>query len=320
MIRKKVLLCVIMIVTLLTSSISGVLTTKAASSDNVAAAICTNASAYGAASTDSVTVMAKKYANCKTAVYSKTNGKGTIRGYLSLNTAVSLLSSKADKYGYYKISYKGSTGYVKKERLVSSKLRILYTYKSLKVYTKKNGKLVRLGTISAKQKVGLVSTKKTASGYYKIYYKGKKTYVKATIKQAKVVPSQASVYKLILAQKSKYPEGKRFTNSNFYAWKGGIYSGGYGCSAFAFYMSDKAFGSLPARIHYDINNIKVGDILRINYDSHSVVVLSIHSTYITVAEGNYNSSVHWGRKIKLSDLKKTKNGKRMLTNIITRYQ
>jgi hypothetical protein len=127
---------------------------------------------------------------------------------------------------------------------------------------------------------------------------------------AQVSLSEQTVYDRIVAQKSRYPEGMTWTNDNpsggykFYGYKnaGGYLMYGFGCAAFAFEMSDVAFGSsLPAVDHHDWNNVKVGDILRINDDTHSVIVLKVDGDIATVAEGNYNSSIHWGRKIKLSD-------------------
>ena len=49
--------------------------------------------------------------------------------------------------------------------------------------------------------------------------------------------------------------------------------------------------------------IQVGDGVRLNNDTHSVVVLNvaIDGHTITVAEGNFNYSVHWGRVIDLAD-------------------
>lgn len=114
--------------------------------------------------------------------------------------------------------------------------------------------------------------------------------------------SEAVVYEKIIAKKTEYPEGMSWTNDNFYAWNGGIYYGGYGCAGFAFLLSDAAFGTLPARIHYDLSKVKVGDILRINNDSHSVIALEVHEDYLIIAEGNYNSSIHWGRKIPFSQI------------------
>lgn len=113
---------------------------------------------------------------------------------------------------------------------------------------------------------------------------------------------QQQVHDIILAQKANFPEGMPWTNDNFYIWHGGIYSGGSGCAGFAFAMSDAAFGTAPAYEHLDYNNIKVGDILRVDNDTHSVVVLEVHPDYVIVAEGNYNGTIHWGRKIPISKL------------------
>ncbi|NLD84292.1 MAG: hypothetical protein GX637_09010, partial [Clostridiales bacterium] len=114
---------------------------------------------------------------------------------------------------------------------------------------------------------------------------------------ALAAPTASSVYASMIALKDEYYEGRPWTNDNFYAWKGGIFSGGYGCAGFAFILSDAAFGSLPARqisdVHFD--DVRVGDILRINGNTHSVVVLQKYSDHVTLAEGNYNASIHWGR-------------------------
>ena len=129
------------------------------------------------------------------------------------------------------------------------------------------------------------------------------------------VLSESKVYEAIINMQSEYPEGMEWTNDNSYSWNGGIYSGGQGCAGFAFLLSDAAFGDLPAREYtkYDPSTIKVGDIIRINNDSHSVIVLTVDEDGVTVAEGNYNQSIHWGRSLTHEQL----------TNadyIITRYQ
>lgn len=107
--------------------------------------------------------------------------------------------------------------------------------------------------------------------------------------------ADAAIFRKMYALRTTLREGMRWTSANYYRWNGGIFAGGYGCSAFAFRLSDAAFGKTPAKRHYNFNNVKVGDILRINYNSHSVVVLKVVGNQFVVAEGNYNSSVHWGR-------------------------
>ena len=118
----------------------------------------------------------------------------------------------------------------------------------------------------------------------------------------------------MVALKSKYPEGTRWTNDNTYTWNGGIYSGGGGCAGFAFMLSDAAFGKLPARMlkSFNYSDVRTGDILRLNNDTHSVIVLEVHDDHVIVAEGNYNNSVHWGRSIPKSTVTSA-------TYLMTRY-
>jgi hypothetical protein len=113
--------------------------------------------------------------------------------------------------------------------------------------------------------------------------------------------TEASAYSDMIALKSSYPDGTPWDNSVSYTWKGGIYSSGSGCAGFAFMLSDAAFGDAPAKMVYDTSSIRVGDILRINDNTHSVIVLSRSGDTVTIAEGNYNSSVHWGRTLNLSE-------------------
>lgn len=127
---------------------------------------------------------------------------------------------------------------------------------------------------------------------------------------AAAVPTEAEAYQKIIAMKAKYPEGKTWTNSTRYNWKGGSYGAG-GCMGFAYLMSDAAFESLPAREIYPtkgspitISQLRVGDILRL--PGHSVVVLEKHADYIIITEGNYQRKVHWGRRITAAQVKKAK--------------
>ena len=116
------------------------------------------------------------------------------------------------------------------------------------------------------------------------------------------------IYNAIIALKDKYPEGTPWTNANSYSWGASVAMGmgyggftGFGCAAFAMIASDAAFGDIPAFQKEDKAGIKVGDIIRINNDTHSVIVLKVNGNdEYTIAEGNYNSSIHWGRVINLS--------------------
>ncbi len=118
---------------------------------------------------------------------------------------------------------------------------------------------------------------------------------------AAAAPSEAEVTSLIAAQQANYPEGMPWDNSSFYSWKGGIYDVGFGCAGFAFAMSDAAFGDLPARKldSVSFSQVRPGDILRLQGDVHSVIVLEKNENGVTIAEGNYNRCVHWGRSLSI---------------------
>ena len=126
--------------------------------------------------------------------------------------------------------------------------------------------------------------------------------------------AEAKAYKKLKAMKKKMPEGMSWTNENSYRFHGGYINIGYGCSAFAFKMSDAAFGAdTKATMHKNFNDIKVGDIIRMDDNTHSVIVLKVVGKKLVVAEGNYDESVHWGRVIPISEVKETG------TYVLTRY-
>lgn len=106
-----------------------------------------------------------------------------------------------------------------------------------------------------------------------------------------------SVYEAMIALKDQYPQGMKWNNEDYYGWHGGVYTGGYGCAGFAFLLSDAAFGDLPARVieDFQFSDIRPGDILRVEGNTHSVIVLAINGNTLTLAEGNYNNSINWGR-------------------------
>lgn len=112
--------------------------------------------------------------------------------------------------------------------------------------------------------------------------------------------TEQSAYTILNSLRSTYPEGMPLTNSYYYYSP--RFGNGYGCYGFAAKLSDTVFGTEKAyTTHSSFDKIKVGDNIRIG-NSHSVIVLTKESNYITVVEGNYNSSVHWDRKIISSSL------------------
>lgn len=156
------------------------------------------------------------------------------------------------------------------------------------------------------------TTKKTSSSTTK-----KTSSTTTTTKTTKTTSvnklTEKDVYNKMIALKSKYPNGTKYDNSMCYEWKGATATKGCGCAGFAFMLSDAAFGSVKARKHTDISNIRVGDIIRLYNDTHSVIVLEVNSTGVIVAEGNmtivgsFENGVYWGRKITKDELKSSVN-------------
>lgn len=135
-----------------------------------------------------------------------------------------------------------------------------------------------------------------------------------------------------------YKAGMKYTNDDYRDWFGGIYRGGYGCAGFCFEMSDAGFieGKKPnlfaplskmylidknGNSDTTLNNvteiknkIRVADIIRLDYNTHSVIVIAKDNEGVFVAEANYNKAIKWGRKITYAEILKTG------TNIMTRYE
>lgn len=153
--------------------------------------------------------------------------------------------------------------------------------------------------------------------------------------RADVIPTPTEVYNAMIAlqDREEYKEGTPWTNDEpysdskgYYRWKGGTLGGtsiaAVGCVAFAFILSDEAFGGLPARMYeagkFKFEDIKVGDILRVNNDVHTVIVLEVNDAGVVVAEGNistgdHKGKVHWGRTISKEEVMSN------TSHYITRY-
>ena len=124
------------------------------------------------------------------------------------------------------------------------------------------------------------------------------------------------VYNRLIARKMQpgYQEGTPWTNDNmyvntveFFGYTPGHFTG-RGCFGFMMdmmeYCSTYKYPIVRIDATYDnLPIIQVGDGIRLKNDAHSVVVLdvAIDGHTITVAEGNFNYSVHWGRVIDLAD-------------------
>lgn len=109
----------------------------------------------------------------------------------------------------------------------------------------------------------------------------------------------------LLAMKKTYLEGMSWTNENRqYFWEA-TNCQCYGCIALSGEISDKIFGKYaPVTKHQNFSKIKVGDHVRIG-NGHSVTVLQKNKNTITVVEGNYNATIHWGRKITKKELQQS---------------
>jgi len=151
--------------------------------------------------------------------------------------------------------------------------------------------------------------------------KGLHRIILSLIVVASVLPSWAQtplneteVYNRLISRKTTpgYTEGTPWDNSHIYTntvvfdgCSPGCYRGG-GCFGFMMDMMEYASNyEYPIRIvegTYDrLPKIHVGDGVRVMNDCHSVVVLEVSGTNVVVAEGNFNSSVHWERVIDLAD-------------------
>ena len=114
--------------------------------------------------------------------------------------------------------------------------------------------------------------------------------------------AEETVLAAINALRESYPEGMSWTNDNSH-YSPALHLTGYGCEGFALICSDAAFGDLPvAATHSDFDAIRVGDLLRINHDTHTVIVLEKRADSVVVAEGNYNRSIHWDRELSRKSL------------------
>lgn len=117
------------------------------------------------------------------------------------------------------------------------------------------------------------------------------------------VMSDSEAYAKLMQIQAEYPNGTPWDNNEMYV-SGNRY--GYGCAAFIFMVQDRLYGAnakFTTVNTLNMSDLRVGDHLRVRNNSHSVIVLSVGDGYITVAEGNYNNSVHWGRTMTESELR-----------------
>ncbi|MGN0316657.1 MAG: hypothetical protein ACI4E1_01855 [Lachnospira sp.] len=111
---------------------------------------------------------------------------------------------------------------------------------------------------------------------------------------------------------NKY-EGVTNTAFSHYKW----YELGTQCLGFASLISDCIFGAdAPVNSFTDFNQVRVGDHVRMNNDTHSAIVIEKGNDYIVVVECNADyktCQITWGRKITEETLNATNSW------YITRY-
>ena len=138
-----------------------------------------------------------------------------------------------------------------------------------------------------------------------------KTTKKTTTKTSTGTLTEKQVYNKIIALKKTYPTGTSWTADREYRWKASNRTNyyGYGCVAFAYMLSDAAFGTAPARqitgSAIKSYKVKIGDLIRVNNGNHTVVVIGVTDKTITTAEGtvilNGKEIVYWDRTISNKD-------------------
>lgn len=151
-------------------------------------------------------------------------------------------------------------------------------------------------SIASVTKLGIVKAKKKGKTTITVtdLCTGKQCICKVTVKKR---VNKKEVSKKIKQLKRKYPEGKKWSDSNHDKY------GNSGCYAYMTKVAEYLYGKdAKSTRHYSFKKIKVGDHIRIN-ESHSVVVIKKNSNSVVVTEGNYYSSIHWGRELTKSYFK-----------------
>lgn len=211
------------------------------------------------------------------------------------------------------------TGFAAPAKAASAKLSVTQT-------TVEIGKKKTLKVSGAKASSWKSSDSKIATVSKKGVVKGKKEGVCTITAETssgklsckiQVVPTTKKAAEKILAMKDKYPEGTSWTSKNKYTFKhlDGKSMSVTECQAFAFMMSDEAYGDLPAYVSYDWGQLRVGDVVFILAGSslsdgsrttgaHVMCVISVDydNDELIVCDGNRDGKVHWGSKLTISEM------------------
>ncbi len=131
--------------------------------------------------------------------------------------------------------------------------------------------------------------------YTSAYDRTGRTVEKAKQYLANGLPAtDKNVLAVIYSLRDQYPDGTLWDSSSTY-YSPWLKTTSGGCFGFALLCSDAAFGSASFRTHTSFDDIRPGDILRVNNGAHSVVALEKTGDGVSVVEGNFDRSVSWGR-------------------------
>lgn len=124
--------------------------------------------------------------------------------------------------------------------------------------------------------------------------------VEGTLANGKEITDE-NIREILNGLREGYPEGSTWNLGTYYS-SDALQFRGVGCAAFAAMCTDKVWGDNPGTRYEDFASIRVGDILRVKNNSHSVVVLEVLPDSVIVTEGNYQGIVHWDRELSRSYL------------------
>ncbi len=129
------------------------------------------------------------------------------------------------------------------------------------------------------------------------------------------VLTEDEVYSALMKFKEEVPENTPWGDDKYYYCLG---KRCYGCAAFAYQASDRAFNG-PERVVTNVNDIRVGDVFHSStaYDEHWGIILKMENGNEYSAQGNVNGIVTWLGFDTIENLEKAMN--RGAVTVYTRY-
>ena len=107
------------------------------------------------------------------------------------------------------------------------------------------------------------------------------------------VRSEQEVYNILMSFQKKYPEDTWWDENNWYTTNRGDTINA--CNAFAWMLSDAAFGYARVYEHHNLDDIHVGDFVYSTNSAgyHVSIVLKVNENSVTIAEGNADGKTNW---------------------------